>query len=61
MDPNETDRQRTWPLALHIPLSGVKRTCRYALRMSAYDPKGTSVRVHWHCLRLLIGLRVQAS
>src|SRR5262249_45033937 len=26
------------------PLPGVKRTCRFALHMSAYDPKRTSVR-----------------
>ena len=25
------------------PLSGVKRTCRFALHMSAFDPKRTSV------------------
>jgi hypothetical protein len=34
-------------LTRECPLSGVKRTCPFALQMSAYDPKRTSdVSVH---------------
>ena len=37
---------RYWHLSLvhvHMSALGVKRTCLFALRMSAYDPKQTSV------------------
>ena len=30
-------------------LSGVKRTCPFALHMSAFDPKRTSCLVTFHC------------
>jgi hypothetical protein len=34
--------KRTWPSACTCPLLGVKRTCLFALHMSAFDPKRTS-------------------
>ena len=33
--------KRTYACALQCPLSGVKRTCLFALHMSAFDPKRT--------------------
>src|SRR5262245_28673330 len=33
---------RTFHTSLLMSLSGVKRTCRFALQMSAFDPKRTS-------------------
>ena len=33
------------------PLSGVKRTCRFALHMSAYDPKRTCARLAYRHAR----------
>ena len=36
------------------PLSGAKRTCRFALHMSAFDPKRTSAsdQTHFECASL---------
>ena len=42
---------RYWPKAdislctATYPLSGVKRTCRFALRVSAFDPKRTLKKI----------------
>jgi len=33
---------QTWQKTQSMSLLGVKRTCRFALHMSAYDPKRTS-------------------
>ena len=38
--------KRTSLVAPHMFLSGVKRTCRFALQMSAYDPKRTCAVPH---------------
>ena len=34
-------------IELECPLSGVKRTCRFALHMSAFDPKRKRVASTW--------------
>jgi len=38
--------KRTFHMSQHLmSLSGVKRTCRFALQMSAFDPKQTKTLV----------------
>ena len=42
------------------PLSGVKRTCRFALHMSAFDPKRTS-RLQWFDEHVKVSLAQKAN
>ena len=39
--------KRTYELHRTCPLLGVKRTCLFALHMSAIDPKRTSASILW--------------